>query len=155
MPEHSDPIIGSYKREGPTIKDPDTPHGVPATCRTHGHPPSWAASEEGGYRPHTKELYGYLATERLLETLGQVVAFTARRLIQLERERDLLEIIPGQQTHLLSFLSPSMHSINNRRSNITLCSIPARARAVYAPRENPAGHPLNCSEIRFLMGRNN
>jgi hypothetical protein len=55
-------------------------------------------------RPHAKELYGYLATKNLLESRCQLVVFAARGFVELVRERDLLTVVLGEQTHLFARL---------------------------------------------------
>jgi hypothetical protein len=51
-------------------------------------------------RPDTKELYGHFATENMLESRCQLVVFWARGFVVPVSERDLLEVVPGEQTHL-------------------------------------------------------
>jgi hypothetical protein len=95
--------------------------------RDDGYTQSWMASENGGYEPHAKELYGYLTTERLFEARSHLLAVGVRGLVQLVREGDLFYIVLRQQAHLVVGVS---ESINNQWSRNTLCNIPARARAV-------------------------
>src|SRR5579863_7815460 len=46
--------------------------------RDDGVTQSWVESEDGGYEPQAEELYGYLTTERLLETSCHLRALAAR-----------------------------------------------------------------------------
>jgi hypothetical protein len=87
-------------------------------------------------RPHAKELYGYIVTEDLLESRCQLVVFASRGFVELVRERDLFMVVLGEQTHLFAWPVSKVDS-SLCLAVVTLCSIPASARAVYAPRENP------------------
>ena len=53
------------------------------------------------YGPHAKELYWYFATEGPSKTNCQSVGPVARRLIQLVCKGNLLDIVLGQQAHLV------------------------------------------------------
>ena len=48
------------------------------------------------YRPHAKELYGYIATKDLLELRCQLIVFGSRRFVELVRKRDLLMVVLGE-----------------------------------------------------------
>ena len=53
-------------------------------------------------RPHAKELYGHIATKNLFESRCQLVVFAARGFVEPVRERDLLEVVLGEQTNLFT-----------------------------------------------------
>ena len=56
---------------------------------------------EREYEPHAKELYRYFATEGSFKPNCQSVGPVARRFIQFVCKGDLLEIVFGQQAHLV------------------------------------------------------
>ena len=101
LPKPLDGIICTDKRKCSSTNDPDAHHGIPEIQPDSEVLPS---NEDELYRPHTKELYGYIATEDLLESRCQLIIFGSRGFVELVRKRDLLIVVLGEQAHLFANL---------------------------------------------------
>ena len=88
--------------------------------------------------PDAKEIHGDLATEDPLELitgcLPVCVLLLSSVLIHLIRKADLRIVARRKEANLVASES---HEARDIVTPLTVCSMPARARAVYAPREKP------------------
>jgi hypothetical protein len=149
LPEPLDGIICTDKRKCSSTNNPNARDGIPKVQSDSRYAPMYG---EEMYRPHTKELYGYIATEDLLELRCQLVVFAFRRFIELERKRDLLTVVLGEQTHLFAKLvSKRLHEPTPGVRH--LMQHPCERASCVRSTGESCERLLGCREIKFSIRR--
>jgi hypothetical protein len=149
LPEPLDGIVCADKRECSATKNPDARNGIPEIQSVYRDAPIHG---EERYGPHAKELYGYIATEDLLELRCQLVIFASRRLVELVRERDLLIVVLGEQPHLFAKLV-SKGSCEPMSCIYYLMQHSRQRASCVRPTGESCKHPLGCRNITFSIRR--
>jgi hypothetical protein len=95
MSEHLDHVIRSNKGKSWAIEISHTRNGIPVRREREQSDEDKIHPQSGWDEPHAKEIYHHFASESVFETLCQLVSFGIMFLVQVVRERNLLDVVFG------------------------------------------------------------